>query len=569
MPPVTIDASPSPRSYAKAVAELTGPGGAFELVEEETDGIRLRNFAKRSRSLRDRIAEIAAYGDAEFLIQGERRLSYGEFARLVWGTARNLESMGLVKGDRLAILAYNSIDWIVTLFAATSLGGVVVGLNGWWVSDELEYALSDSGSRFLVVDERLYPRVADILNDLPELEKVLFIGNDPPAGTIAMSSIVASADEIPQVPIEENDPFVILYTSGTTGRPKGCITTQRGTIAQVSGILLHGLASAASGGGGAFPADGSRPSVLMTAPLFHVAGLHTGLCTAMTVGSKIVMAQGRFDPEAVMALIERERVTTWSAVPTMLHRVVYSPHLADYDLSCLTRVSVGGAPTPPETLTKAREVLPGAVQLTNGYGMTETHGVIMINSGAEMETRPTSIGHPLVFFDAKIADENGRPLADGESGELWLRSPTVTPGYWRQPEASRETITDGWLRTGDIARRDSQGFFFLVDRAKDIIIRGGENVYSVEIENCLAEHPAIDEAAVIGVADAELGERVKAIICCVEGKTIDEDSVRSHAAASLAAFKVPDIIEFRDAPLPRNPGGKILKNLLRDGGVRS
>ena len=551
-------------TYATALAQLTGPGSPFELRVEDVRGIPMRNFAARPRSLREAVARAGEHGEMEFLVQGERRVSYAQFARLVWGTAANLRRCGLAPGDRIAILAYNSIDYVISVFAAASIGGIVVALNGWWVEEEIDYALRDSGSRFLIVDDRLYPRVRHLTGKIPALETVFFSGRGaPPAGTIALDVLARPADEAPTDPIAEDDPFVILYTSGTTGRPKGCITTHRGTITQVMGILLHGMVSTVLGEPSPLPSDGSRPTSLMTAPLFHVAGIHTGVCTAMAAGAKVVLSEGRFDPERVLALIAKERVTTWSAIPTMLHRVVYSPAVRSYDLSSLVRISFGGAPTAPETMARAREVFAVTPGLTNGYGMTETHGIIMLSGGRDLGENPTSVGRPAPFFDVRLVDRAGHEVADGELGEVLLRGPTVTPGYWNQPDATAQAIRHGWLHTGDIAFRDVHGLYHLVDRVKDMIIRGGENVYCVEIENCLAEHPEIDEAAIIGVHDEELGERVKAVVRRRPGSSLSAEDVRAHVAARLASFKVPEVIDFRDAPLPRNPAGKLLKSELR------
>jgi len=555
------------KSYDEALARLTGPGSPFELRIEEVRGRPMRNFANRPKSLVEVVARSAGHGEREFLVQGDRRISYAEFARLVQGTALNLREIGLEKGDRLAIFAYNSIDYLICVFAAASLGSIAVPLNGWWVEEEIDHALRDSGSRFLMVDERLHRRVRGLVGEIESLEKVFFSGASPPEGTVPLRDLIESHPE-PRALEEthEDDPFAIVYTSGTTGRPKGCITTHRGTITQVMGVILHGMLAGALGEAGPLPSDGSQPTSLLTSPLFHVSGLHTGLCTAMAAGAKVVMNEGRFDPDQVLGLIEREKVTTWGGIPTMLHRLVHSPNLGRYDLSRLTRVTVGGAPTTPETMARAASALPVAPGIHVGFGITETHGIVMMNGGRDLAEKPTSVGKPVAFFDAKLVDEEGHEVGEGELGELCLYGPTVTPGYWNRPDATAESIRDGWLHTGDLAFRDADGDYHIADRTKDMIIRGGENVYCVEIENCLAAHPDIDEAAIIGVPDPDLGERVKAVVRLRRGAPIDEAGVRRHAAASLAAFKVPELIEFADAPLPRNPAGKILKDPLRGRG---
>jgi long-chain acyl-CoA synthetase len=555
------------KTYEEVAAQLTGPGAPFEIETVPVRGLLTKNFKNREKSLREKIQNAALRGDAVCIVHGERRISYAEHARLVWGAAHALrEGFGFQRGDRLAILAYNSPDWLISLFGATSLGGIAVGLNGWWTTDEIEYGLTDSGSRFLVTDARLYPRVEKLAGKLPNLEKIFFIGEHPPRGTVPISELLQPRSEIPVEPIAEDDPFVILYTSGTTGRPKGCITTHRGTITQVIGIVFASLAGAMLGGASPLPSGGEQPASLLTSPLFHVGGIHSGVCTAITAGAKLVFSEGKFDPEQVMRLIEREKISLWAAIPTMLHRVVHHPKIADYDLSTLRSVSFGGAPTPPETLAKAREVLPITPSFTNAYGLTETHGVATLNGGKDLLDKKTSIGRPLPVLDIEIRDPDGRELGEGKLGELCIYGPTVTPGYWNRPDATAETVRNGWLHTGDLGYRDAEGFYFVVDRAKDMIIRGGENVYCVEIENCLADHPEIDEAAIIGQPCPELGERVKAIVRRVPGSRLEEAAVRKHVAARLANFKVPEFVEFIDTALPRNPAGKILKNILRGTG---
>ena len=555
-------------TYAEVTAQLTGPGAPFEIVTEMVGGRPMKNWKNRERSIREKIRNAALRGDAPCMVQGERRISYSEFTKLVWGTAAALrDDHGLRSGDRVAVLAMNSPDWLISLFGATSVGGIGVGMNGWWAPAEIEYGLTDSGSRFLVVDDRLWPRVEKLAGRLPNLEKIFFIGENPPRGTVPIAELMQPSDTEPSDPIDEDHPFVILYTSGTTGRPKGCITTHRGTVSQCVGIVFSGLAGALMGGGSPMPSGGGPMTNLLTTPLFHVAGLHSVTCTALSVGAKLVFLEGKFDPVKVMQTIERERVTTWGTVPTMIHRVVHHDDIGNYDLSSLTAVSFGAAPMPPDTLQRAREVLPVKENLTNAYGLTETHGVATLNGGKDLIGRGGSIGRPLPILEMQIGDPNGNPVPDGELGELQLFGPTITPGYWNRPEATAETVVEGWLRTGDLGTRDAEGFFFIADRAKDMIIRGGENVYCTEIENVLASHPDIDEACVIGVPCPVLGERVKAIVYRVPSSQLDEEGVKRHVAAQMANFKVPEFVEFTDKPLPRNPAGKLLKNVFRGTGA--
>ncbi|MDH4017432.1 MAG: long-chain fatty acid--CoA ligase, partial [Actinomycetota bacterium] len=289
------DTPAAPPSYEQAVAMLTGPDAPFEIETVEIEGRPIRMWKNRERSMREKVANAALRGDAEFLVQGDRRVSYGEFAERVWGTAHVLaKDFGFAKGDRLAVLSYNCPEWLIALFGAVSGGGVGVGLNGWWTSEEIEYGLRDSGSKVLIVDERLYPRAEPVIEKVESLETVIYIGEHAPKGTVPIEDVIVPHDTPPDVPIDEGDPFVILYTSGTTGRPKGCITTHRGTIAQVTGIIFAQVVGAVTGSMQSRAQEGEdtgeKPALvnLMSSPLFHVGGLHSGFCAGLTAGAKLV-----------------------------------------------------------------------------------------------------------------------------------------------------------------------------------------------------------------------------------------------------------------------------------------
>lgn len=555
----------------EARALLEAPGAPFEVVIEDVLGRPTPVFKQRERSMREKVQNaVLAHGDKTFLVDGDRRISYREFGELVWGSAHALiDRHRLERGDRIGILAYNRPEWLIALFGATSAGGIAVGLNGWWHTEEIAYGLRDSGCRYLIVDEHLYERVAPVIDSIEHLEKVFFIGDDPPEGTLPIASLLERRTDPPATPIAEDDPFVLLYTSGTTGRSKACITTHRGTVAQVQGILHNyviGLLSRGEPLPGATGEDGQpvQLATLLTSPLFHVAGLHSTVCTSLTVGSRLVFGPARFDPEQAMAIIARERVSTWMAIPTLLQRLLDHPKLSEYDLSSLQGISTGGAPATPDLLQKASRLLPKRPNAGATYGLTECHGMATSIGTVEIEQKRGSVGRPMPILELKIVDAEGRALPENQSGEICLRGATITPGYWNRPDATAETVREGWLHTGDIGFVDEDGYLYISDRAKDMILRGGENVYCVEIENCISDHPEIEEAAVIGVPDADLGERVKAIVRRRPNSDIDELRVQAHVAKHLAKFKVPEIVEFVDAPLPRNPAGKILKQVLRE-----
>ena len=561
------------QDYAEVRALLEAPDQMFELATEEVNGRPVTVFKQRERSMREKVQNaVLAHGDKPFLVDGDRAISYREFGELTWGSAHALITRHrMEKGDRIGILAFNRPEWLIALFGATSAGGIGVGLNGWWQTEEIAYGLRDSGCRYLIVDEHLYDRVAPVVDSIEHLEKVFYIGKNPPEGTLPIESLFERRSEPPAVEIAEDDPFVLLYTSGTTGRSKACITTHRGTIAQVQGVL-HNFIINMLVRGEAIPGltdEGGEPlqlATLLTSPLFHVAGLHSSVCTSMTAGSRLVFGPPKFDAEQVMQIIERERVTTWMAIPTLLQRLLDHPKLGEYDLSSLQGISTGGAPAAPELLQKAARVLPRKPNAGATYGLTECHGMASGISSAEIENKKGSVGKPMPILQLKIVDAQGKALGPGQSGEICLSGPTITPGYWNRPDATAETIKDGWLHTGDIGYYDEDGYLYISDRAKDMILRAGENVYCVEIENCISDHPEIEEAAVIGVPDKDLGEKVKAIVRKRRDSDIDELKVKQHVAQHLAKFKVPEIIEFIEEPLPRNQTGKILKNVLRDPG---
>jgi long-chain acyl-CoA synthetase len=558
--------------HAEAAAILQAAGSPFELAKELVGGRECTVFKTRERSMREKIANAHVHGDKEFLVYGDWRITFKEFIELTWGAAHALQDeFGVKRHDRIAILAYNRPEWLIALFGGASIGAISVGLNGWWTTDEVLYGLTDSGSRFLIVDDLLYERVKPILSQVKGLETIFYIGDNAPEGTVSIQRLLQRRSDAPTTPIEEDDPFVILYTSGTTGRAKGCITTHRGTLAQVQGIFyntfVHLLFKSAKEG--TPPTLPASPSTLLTSPLFHVAGLHSTVCASITAGSRLVFGPPKFDPEFTLKTLQDEKVTSWMAIPTLLQRLLDHPKLHDYDLSELIMISTGGAPTAPETIEKANALLKAKPSLATSYGLTEVHGMATSIGGDEYLARKNSVGRPTPVVDVRIVDDGGRDMKVGRPGQILLGGPTVTPGYWGRPEETKLTVIDGWLHTGDIGYFDADGYLYISDRAKDMIIRGGENVYCVEIENCLADHPEIVEAAVIGVPDRDLGERVKAVVLRSAGSQLTASDVKAHVAKSLAKFKVPEEVEFTNDPLPRNPAGKILKNILRKTGTVS
>jgi acyl-CoA synthetase (AMP-forming)/AMP-acid ligase II len=547
----------------RAVEEkLTGPGGPFELAVEDVLGERMAVFKGRARSLRELLERSAGFAAKEYLVYEGRRLSFAEHLRAVASLARAFaERFGVGPGDRVAILAANRPEWVLGFWAATSLGAIAVGLNGWWAGDEILYGVADAEPKLLLGDRKRLARIA---------------GSDPGVPVVEMErdfpALLGHAPEapLPSLPIGEDDPACILYTSGTTGRPKGAVSSHRAILALVGLNLFNGargmLAAAAAGSAPAAPPR--PPCALVTTPFFHVSGLYTGAVMMLAVGARMVLREGRFDPVDAMRLIEREQVTSWGPMGTMAYRVVHHPERARFDLGSVTQVGSGGAPMHPELQARIREAFPSARRsLGLGYGLTESGALATVCSGEELLRHPESVGRPLPTVELEIRDPAGRPLPEGREGEIHIRSPLVMLEYWRNREATKGALLPGrWLRTGDVGRLEG-GRLYVNARARDLILRGGENIYPVEIEQRLEAHPDVQEAAVVGVAHEELGQEVKAIVVPEAGRVPSPEALAAWVAEKLAAFKVPAHFEIRREALPRNATGKVLKSVLLGEGA--
>ncbi len=556
-----------PQEVARVEATLLAEGAPFELVDVEVDGVIIRSFKNRIRTLRDLLVRSVDFGDNTYMLATdgveERRLSYAEHARLVASVATALHDRFDVRpGDRVAILGANRPEWVISFWAAIGLGAVAVGLNGWSTGSEIRYFLDDCEPKVLVADRKRIERLAGhdlgvpvvvMEDDFVELEAYA------PAARFA-------APPFADVQVEEDDPAIILYTSGTTGRPKGAINTHR-NVASYLMLNFYNGAKAAMLAPAPRPDDPPpRPHCqLVSSPLFHVSGLHSAAVMMLATGLKSVWLTGRFDPAVAMQVIERERCTGWSFTETVLHRMVNHPDVGKYDLSSITTVGGGGSPVAPSLIERTRRVFPNARRSVGiGYGQTECAALATLNNGQELIDFPMSVGRPLPTVELEIRDPLGSAVPEGIEGEVCVRGPMVMPGYWRRPEATAETIAPGrWLRTGDIGRMQG-GRLYLSSRKRDLIFRGGENVYPVEIEKRIEDHPDVEECAVIGVDHPELGQTVKAVLVPRPGRTVDVESVRTWCAAELAYYKVPEHWEVRSDSLPRNAAGKILKDVLRD-----
>jgi long-chain acyl-CoA synthetase len=556
-------------SLEEATRLLTAPGMPFEIEEVEIRGRLTRTWKHAPRTLRALTERMREHGDRTYLVYEDERLSFAEAYSRVAGLAHTLVGRcGIERGDRVAIAMRNYPEWPVAFWAAASVGAIVVPLNAWWKGDELEYGLADSGAQVLVADaERaalLEPHYSSLdLRDVfvVRAEAALANGLTPFDEALDPSGPDSA---LPDAEVDPDDDATIFYTSGTTGRPKGALGTHRNLCTNVASSMF-GPARALARRGEVPPPPGAprEPGVsLISIPFFHVTGSHSILATATWNGDKLVMMY-RWNPERALELIERERIHSFGGVPSMAWQVIESSDFEKRDTSSVVRVAYGGAPAAPDLVRRILERFPQA-RPGQGYGMTETSAIATSNHGEDYVRQPDSIGPPVPVCDVKVIGPDGETLPSGEVGELCMRGPNIVRGYWGKPEATAETFRDGWCHSGDIARIDEEGLVYLVDRAKDMLIRGGENVYCVEVEDALYAHADVMDAAVVGIPDRVLGEEVGAVVQVTQSSRVTEAELRAHVAERLARFKVPVKIDLRREPLPRNASGKILKSVLRE-----
>ncbi len=564
--------------FQEAWEELTAPGAQFATTTIDVRGVPIKVFESALPSMRT-VWELArGYADRDYIVYEDERYTYAEADAVIRAlAARLVDEYGVQPGDRVAIAMRNYPEWVLGYWAIVSIGAACVGMNAWWTSEEMAYGLSDSRPKVLIADGERVARVLPVLDALRaeaplHLMTVRFDG-ELPADADRWEDVVDPANapaELPAVDIDPDDDACIFYTSGTTGFPKGAQLTHRGSVHNLLNLaFMAAVAGLAAAKSGAVPTpavgtDGQpKQNVFMApTPLFHVTANNCLLHPATISGSRIVFTY-KWDAGRALELIEREGVTNFSGVPTMSRELLMHPDWDRRDTSTLAGMGGGGAPLQPDLVDKIDKSLAGGAPST-GYGLTETHGIVTANSGSLYVAKPSSCGRVVPTLEAKLVDEFDNEVAPGTTGELCVRGAIVIKGYLNRPEATADAIRDGWFHTGDVAFIDEDGFVFIVDRIKDMVLRGGENVYCSEVEAAIYELDGVAEVAVFGVPDDRLGEIVGAAIVLTPGATMTEDTLREVLAERLAKFKIPERVWFLNESLPRNANGKFVKRDLKE-----
>jgi long-chain acyl-CoA synthetase len=564
--------------YRAARADLDA--GPFATTEIVVRGVTMRVFAAAPPTLRMLWQLTAAHADKTYIVYEDERLTYAEVDAQVRSLAHHLRELGVERGDRVAIAMRNYPEWVIGYWATVSIGAAVVGMNAWWTSTEMEYGLSDSRPKVLIADDERVERVLPVLDNLRAVAAlhVISVRSDRslPDDASTWTDVVRPAEappSLPDVEIDPDDDACIFYTSGTTGFPKGAQLTHRGSIHNILNIAYMttaiAMTEAKAIAAGDLPAPTSTPTpaaqgvFMAPTPMFHVTACNCIMHPATLTGGRVVFTR-KWDAGRALELIEREGVTNFSGVPTMSRELLAHPDWATRDTSSLVGMSGGGAAVQPDLVGKIDTALKNGVPGT-GYGLTETHGIVTANSARLYLAKPDSCGPIVPTLDAKLVDEEGNDLPAGNDvvGQLCVRGAIVIKGYLNRPDATADAIRDGWFNTGDIARIDHDGFVFIVDRAKDMVLRGGENVYCSEVEAAIYQHDSVAEAAVFGIPDERLGEEVGAALVLHPGHSLSEAELQEFLAARIAKYKIPAKVWFLTESIPRNANGKFVKRELR------
>jgi len=557
------------------------PGQPFEIAHVELDGVSFRTWKNAPDNLVQILERSRAFADREFIVHEGQRVTFAEHYWQSLTMAHRLIDFGVQPGDRVAVAARNLPQVVVTFWGALAAGAVVAPLNAWWTSEELAFGLNDSAATVLVVDEERLARLRKQFNNLEHLRHIVVISDDPthaadlgkPHDVIALrgfSEFLGTIDRhasLPAIEIPADHDATIFYTAGTTSRPKGAVATHRNSVMSVMSLAFANRCRDLAAG---VSPDPPREVTLLNIPLFHVTGALAGLVAHTATGGTLVTMR-HFDAGRALSLIERERITTIGGVPTIVQQLLAHPDLKRTNLSSVRLVSYGGAPVPEDLPGRVKAALPRALT-SNGYGLTETSALVAQISGDDYLAHPTSCGLAVPVCEIAVVPESFDGVEPtsvchcptNEAGELWVKGANVVRGYWHKPQATSQSFSRGWVRTGDIARVDEDGLIYVVDRSKDMIIHRGENVYPSIVETQLTQHPAIAECAVIGLPDEADGEEVVAVVVLREEGLASKDDIAEFLRPRVASFEMPSRFYLRPFALPRNAQLKVLKRELRD-----
>ena len=551
-------------SREEIVAALTATG-PLELTTDESRGYPMRVYRNGPASLREVLLATRAHGERPFLIYEDETLSYAAHFGQVAALAHRLREAGVAKGDRVAIGMRNYPEWSISWWACHAIGAVAVALNAWWTGPELAFALRDSAPAALLIDGERLERLRPLLAEL-QIKCLLVArrGGELGGGADFSEAVSQPASDLPEADVGPSDLATILYTSGTTGNPKGAMATHGNHVTNLMNTLLGGaVARAVAGLPAAADPDAPQPGALQTFPFFHIGGL-SGLYIGAAIGTKLALMY-KWSPHEGVRLIETHKLTGVAGVPIVVRQLLETARGAGAGMESLIGVTSGGAPVPPDLIRRIGEQFQAKASPGNGYGLTETTSAVISNGGADYLAHPDSVGRPVPTADVRVVGEDGSDVAEGEIGEIWIRGPNVIPGYWNNPQATEAAFGGGWFRSGDLGYRDAAGLYYVVDRMKDVIIRGGENIYCAEVEAALLEHPRVRDAAVVGLPHQDYGEEVAAVIQVRADDLADQvaEEIRQSLAGRLARFKIPTAVRLTEGELPRTATGKLLKRELR------
>ncbi|PIE31834.1 MAG: AMP-dependent synthetase [Ilumatobacter coccineus] len=566
-----------------AWTELSSEGSMFAISTTTVRGIPMRVFTNAPPTLRAMWDMTRAFDANPYVVFEDETYTYGEIDAAVRSFAHYLrDTCGIAEGGRVAIAMRNYPEWVIAYWATTTIGASVVGMNAWWTTSEMRFGIVDSEATVIVADderlERLFPVLDEIRGIRPLHVVAVRSDRELPDDAVYWSDVVTpetAPDQLPAATIDPDDDATIFYTSGTTGTPKGAQLTHRGSVHNVMNLLFMTVVNELAEAKAVEAGDLDKPTVAATepgstlvfmapTPMFHVTANNCVFHPATVTGGKVVFMH-KWDTARALELIEREGVTNFSGVPTMSRELLLHPDWERRDTSTIRGMGGGGAALQPDLVGKIDEALANGGPST-GYGLTETCGIATANIRTAYLDRPDSAGRFVPTLDARLIEPDGTVLEPGPDvvGEVCVRGPVVIKGYLNRPRETADAIQDGWFRTGDIGRIDEDGFLYIVDRSKDMVIRGGENVYCNEVEAAIYQHPDVTEAAVFGLPDDRLGEKVAAVIVTAPGSSLDEASLADFLSKDLAKFKIPEQVWFRTDQLPRNANGKFLKRELRD-----